>query len=138
MSNLRIKQLMEKRLEALAPDFATAWENVNFKPPALDPFQVPTFLFSDPDLRGSADAPYLQRGIFIITLAYPTNQGGAAAYDKAEDIQKRFKAGTTLDGDTFQVVVERPPEIIPAGIEGDRFIIRVNIRFFAWLSREAA
>jgi hypothetical protein len=134
MNNGRIKQLAETHLKTLAPAFPTAWENVNFKPPA-GPFQVPTFLFAEPDLRGSADSPYLQRGIMTVTLAYPTNQGGGAAQAKAVDIQNHFYAGTTLiDGD-FRVVIEKVPEITGGAVEGDRFVIRVRIRFFAHIDR---
>lgn len=134
MSNNRIKQLCETRLKTLAPDFPTAWENVNFKPP-VGPFQVPTFLFADPDLKGSADAPYIQRGYMIVTLAYPTNQGGGAAQVKAESIRDYFYAGTTIVGETFNVVVETVPDISNGAVEGDRFIIRVRIRFFAHIDR---
>lgn len=135
MSNLRIKQLCETHLKALAPDFPTAWENVNFKPSANAPFQIPTFLFAEPDLRGSSDSPYLQRGILTVTLAYPTNQGGGAAQLKAEEIRNWFNAGITMVGEDFNVIVERTPEITSGTIEEDRFTIRVRIRFFAYIDR---
>jgi hypothetical protein len=131
MSREKIIQANETHLKALAPDFATAWENVNFKPPALAPFQAPTHLFAEPDNRGSKDSPYLQRGIFTVTLAYPTNQGGGAAQAKANDISEHFKRGTTINAGDFNVIIERTPEITGGVIEGDRYIKRVRIRFFA-------
>ncbi len=134
MSNSRIKQLCETHLKALSPDFPTAWENVNFKPPS-GPFQVPTFLFAQPDDKGSKDSPILQRGILTVTLAYPTNQGGGAAQAKADDIKNHFAKGTTLVGETFNVIIENEPEVTGGAVEGDRFIIRVRIRFFAWIDR---
>jgi hypothetical protein len=131
-----IKQAGETHLKALAPAFPTAWENVNFKPP-VGPFQVPTWLFADPDDRGGADAPYLQRGIFTITLAYPTNQGGGAAEAKAKEIRQHFKKATTIvTTGGFNVIVEKEPEITGGRIEGDRYIVRVLIRFYAWISRD--
>ncbi len=132
MSNSKIKQVVETYLKSLTPDFPTAWENVNFKPPA-GPFQVPTFLFAEPDNRGSKDSPYLQRGLCTINLAYPTNQGGGAAQAKAEDLKEHFKAGTTIAADDFNVIVEKTPEITGGNIEESRYIVRVRVRFFAYI-----
>lgn len=132
MSNTKIKQAIETYLKTLAPAFPTAYENVNFKPP-VGPFQVPTFLFAEPDNRGSKDSPYLQRGYCTITLAYPTNQGGGAAQAKAEDLRNYFKAGTTMPATNFNVIVERTPEITGGIIEESRYIVRVRIRFYAYI-----
>lgn len=130
-----IKQAGEVHLKALAPNFPTAWENVNFKP-SVGPFQVPTWLFAEPDDKGNDEAPYLQRGIFTITLAYPTNQGGGMAQMKAKEVAAHFSKGTTLaTTGGFNVIVEREPHITNGMIEGDRYIIRVQVRFFAWVSR---
>lgn len=134
MSNTKIKQAGETHLVALAPAFPTAWENVNFKPPA-GPFQIPTWAFAEPDDKGNKDAPYLQRGIFTITLAYPTNQGGGAAQAKAEDIKNWFEKGTTIAAVGFNVIIDKEPEIQGGRVEEARYVIRVLIRFFAWIDR---
>jgi hypothetical protein len=135
MSRDAIVKANETHLKALTPAFPTAWENVNFKPPE-GPFQVPTHLFAEPDDR-TIGGPFLQRGILTVTLAYPTNQGRGAAQSKAEDVALHFYKGLSLPIDeNTSLVVERTPEITGGAVEGDRFIIRVRIRFFAYIDRE--
>lgn len=131
--NSRIRQLMETHLKGLAPDFPTAWDNVNFKPPD-GPFQVVNFLFAEPDDRGFRDSPYTQRGIMTVTLAYPTNQGSGIVEAKANDVRNRFVRGTSLpiiDDGQFKVIIDRTPEITGGAVEEERYIIRVRVRFFA-------
>jgi|SRR6476661_7065627 len=132
--NDKIKQAIEVHLTALDQTFQTAWENVDFKPTNA-PFQAPTFLFAEPDDQGFRDSPYIQRGIFTNTLAYPTNEGGESAQNKADEVANHFKRGTSLLTTAgFSVIFDRTPEITGGAIEGDRFIIRVRCRFFAHIS----
>lgn len=137
MDNNTIGATFETHLKALAPAFPTAYENTNFKPPE-GPFQVPTFLFAEPDDIGFKDSPFIQRGIMTVTLAYPTNQGSKQANAKALDIRNHFPRGLSLPlTGGGNVIVDRTPEITGGSIEGDRFIIRVRIRFYAVLEQAA-
>jgi len=132
MSNKEIKEAIEDFLELLEPGFPTAYENVNFKPTEAA-FQAPSFLFAEPDNRGYANDPYLQRGIFTNTLAYPINEGGGAAQAKAETVKQHFRRGTTILADGLKIIIETTPEIAGGNVEDDRYIIRVRCRFFAYV-----
>lgn len=130
MSNAKIRQACETHLHALQPPLPTAWQNTNFNPPS-GPFQAPFILFAQPEDRGYADSPFEQRGIFIVTLLYPTNQGPQPAQDRAELVRKHFERGTVLDAGGFNVIFDRTPEITGGDVEEGRFVVRVRCRFFA-------
>jgi len=131
--NNQIIIALERRLKALAPTFPTAWDNKDFAVPT-GPFQAPQHLFAEPDDRGMKDSPYLQRGILTVVLAYPTNQGSGPANLKAKEIKDWFKRATTMVADAgFSVIVERTPEITGGSVEDGRYIVRVRIRWYAYI-----
>lgn len=129
-ATLVISSAIETYLKTLDEDFETAYENVNFKP-SDNPFQVPTFLFAEPDDLGYRDSPYILRGIFTNTLAYPTNEGAGNAQTKAEQVKAYFYRGLSLPTPNFNIIFDRTPEITGGAVEEDRYIIRVRCRFFA-------
>jgi hypothetical protein len=135
VNRAKIRQACESHLKALAPEFPTAWPNVNFNPPD-GPFQAPFILYAEPDDRGFRDSAAIQRGIFIITLLYPTNQGPFAAQSKAEDVADHFKRGTSVaiagEG-SHSVIFDRTPEITSGDVEENRFVVRVKCRFYSQL-----
>lgn len=134
MANDVIKAALETRLKAMVGVLPTAWENANFNPPATAYQEVYT-LFAEPDDKGFADSPYLQRGIFQVALMFPTNTGSGAASQYAKLVVAQFKRGTTLVTPTFNIIMERTPEEKGGAIEDDRYVIRVNCRFFAYVPR---
>jgi hypothetical protein len=134
-ANSVIRQAMETHLQTLDPDFATAWENKDFKPTDA-PFQVPTFLFAEPDDRGFRDSPFTQRGILTVTLAFPLNEGPGKAEAKAEEVRNYYDRGLSLlTSEGFSVVVDRTPEITGGEVQENRYIIRVRIRFYAHIDK---
>lgn len=137
MSNKAIRAACEAHLKALEPAFPTAWNNVNFQPP-VGPYQIPDFLFAEPDDRGFRDNPYMQRGIFSIRLFYPTNQGAGPAETKAEQLRDHFYRGLSLmTSEGFSVIFDRTPENSGGEIvEEGRFFIIVRCRFYAYIGNE--
>lgn len=135
MNNRAIRAALEARLKALDIAFPTAWPNTNIAPSGA--FQSPDILFAEPDDRGFRDSPIVQRGIFVITLLYPTNTGPGAAETKAEAIRNHFYRGLSLaTTENFSVVIDRTPELTGGGIEDDYFVIRVRCRFYAYIGTE--
>lgn len=132
--NALIRQALESRLSDLDPTFETAWENVDFAP-TDNPFQAPTHLFAEPDDRGFRDSPYKQLGIFTITLAYPTNQGAADADVKADDIRDWFSRGSSIntENNEFSIVIDRTPEVTGGEVQESRYIVRVRVRWYAYI-----
>ncbi len=136
MSNKAIRAACEARLKALDPAFPTAWNNVNFVPPA-GAFQVPDNYFAEPDDRGFRNSPYIQRGIFTIRLFYPTNQGPGPADTKAEQLRDHFYRGLSLlTTEGFNVIFDRTPEITGGEVVEGRFFMSVRCRFFAHIGSE--
>ena len=135
MKNEIIIPAMETYLKLLDPTFPSAWDNAEFKPP-VGPFQAISFLFAEPDDRGGKDSPVLQRGYMDIALAWPPNVGSGAANVKAKNVAEHFKRGTTIETPNFNIIVERTPTINGGQVEGDRFIVRVRIRWYAYIDPE--
>lgn len=137
MSNKVIRQLLEDRLEAVAPNFPTAYENINFNPPA-GPYQMAYVMFAEPEDTGYKDSPVTQRGIFQINLMFPTNQGAGPAETKAELVRRSFDRGTSFPNAAgIQLFIERTPEIPAGTIEESRYVVRVKCRFYAHVPRNS-
>lgn len=130
MSLVLIRSALEVALAAMSPALATAYENAPYTPVAGTPYQRIHLLAAAPENpemgRFTRDHGYLQ-----VSLAYPLNAGPAAATARAELIRDTFYRGRTFTSGGISTVIERTPEIAPARIEDDRYVIPVKIRFFA-------
>lgn len=131
MSQLKIKIALEKRLEALQPELALAWENVDFSPVAGEPYQVANVLFTKPENPTMGDDFYRERGYLQVSLKYPQNIGTGDAMARAELIRSWFKRGLSLEEQGVIAIIDETPEIRPGNLEGDRHVTNVFIRFFA-------
>jgi hypothetical protein len=131
MSNKAIKAAFETKLSSLQPPLPTAFENTNYKPVDGQPYQECWLLFAAPENPTFGDNFYRQRGYMQVDLRYPTNQGGGPAGDRAEFIRDSFPRGLSLIAAGVTSVVENTPEISNGVVEGDRYVIRVRVRFYA-------
>lgn len=134
MSNLKIKQALEAKLNAMQPGLETAWENVNF--PASPKYQVVYILFAEPENPTFGNDFYRQRGYMQVSLRYPQNQGAGAILARADKVRDWFNRGTSLTVDDVTVIIERTPEISVGSNEGDKYVVNVFVRFFANIYEE--
>ncbi len=131
MSNLNIKAAIETRVSQLVPSLPTLFENSNYSPVKGQPFQEVWLLFSKPENPTFGDNFYRQRGYMQVDLRYPTNTGGGDAGLRAELLRDWFPRGLSLEAGGVTTIVENTPEISNGVIEGDRYVIRVRVRFYA-------
>lgn len=130
MSAVAIRAALETALSAISPAMATAWENLPFTPTDGTPYQRVYLLLGDPD-NPEMGTFTQDRGFLQISLAYPLGAGPGAAMARAELIRSAFKRGTTLTASGITTTIEKTPEISPALIEDDRYVVPVRVRFFA-------
>lgn len=130
MSAVLIRSALEVALAAISPALATQYENAPYTPVVGTPYQRVYVLWNEP-LNPEMGTFTQERGILQISLAYPLNAGPGAAATRAELIRSTFKRGTSFTSGGVTVTIERTPEIAPAIIEPDRYVVPVRVRFFA-------
>jgi hypothetical protein len=134
MSVVAIRAALDTALDTLSPAIVTAKENVNFDAEAgvaaTAPYQRVHLLLAQPD-NAEISRRHVEQGIYQITLCYPLNTGPAAAATRAELIRATFYRGASFVAGGITVTIIRTPEIAPAMIEGDRYVVPVSIRFMA-------
>lgn len=130
MSNRAITKALENKLKAIAPALPIAYNNVNFATPN-GPYQSAYVLFARPDTTGFGSGPYLQSGYMQVGLHYPTGGGAGEAQARGDLIRASFFRGLSLAADGITTVIEETPEVSGGAIEGDRFVVKVLIRFYA-------
>jgi Bacteriophage related domain of unknown function len=130
MSALLIRQALEVALAAMSPAMSTAYENVPFVPVNGTPYQRAYIMMTEPD-NPEMGAYTQDMGFMQVSLCYPLDTGPADALARAELIRSTFKRGYSFTASGIVVTVERTPEIGPAMLEEDRFVIPVRIRFYS-------
>lgn len=131
MSETKIKAALETKLKEQDPDFATAWENLDFTPSPGVPHQEAWVLFAKPVSYGFGDEFTRFLGYLQVTVSYPTNQGAGYALERAEALANWFKRGLSMVNGGVTTIVEERPEIGAGRVDGDRYKINVFVRFFA-------
>lgn len=134
MSQVAIRKALEIALNAMTPALPTAWENVTFQPPdpAL-PFQRVFILFAEPDDAELGSANHTERGIFQINLLYPLQAGDKDARARAELIKSTFARANSFSNSGISTIIERTPEASGGMVDGDRWLVPVKCRFFAFV-----
>lgn len=130
MSALLIRAALETALAAMSPSLATAYENAPYAPVVGTPFQRVTLLLAQP-ANDEFSSVYREEGFLQVDLNYPLNAGPKDAAARAELIRTIFPRGASFTASGVIVNIERTPEIMPAKVEADRFVIPVRIRFYA-------
>lgn len=130
MSAVLIRTALETALAAMSPSLATAYENTPYTPIVGTPYQRVTLLLADP-FQPEIGRMTQERGFLQVSLAYPLNAGPSAAATRAELIRDTFYRGRSFTASGITVTIEKTPEISPAMIEPDRYVVPVRIRFFA-------
>lgn len=130
MSLLAVRNALETALAGIAPAIPIAWENTPYTPVSGTPYARVYLLAAEPDnpeIGGMAT----ERGFLQISLCYPLDTGPGAAMARAELIRSTFPRGAAFSASGVTTQIERTPEIAPAMIEEDRYVLPVRVRFFA-------
>ena len=125
MSIVAIRTALETHLNALAPSLSTAWESVPFVPVAGTPYQQVNLLPSDTLNPSMGDNHYREKGIFQVTLCYPSNVGVKTITTRADLLCAWFKRGTSLNG----VSIFKTPSKAKDMADGDRIRMSVSIHW---------
>lgn len=125
-----MRAVLESALASIAPAIETAWQNVPYTPVNGRPYQAAYLLPAEPDNHSMGDGSRQERGIFQVSLLYPSGQGTAAAGARAEMIAALFRRGASFTKDGITVQIERTPEIADGRADDDRWMVPVKIRYF--------
>jgi hypothetical protein len=134
MSAVSIRAALETALNAITPTLPIAWENVPFTPTTGITYQRATLLFAQPDNSTMGDNFYREQGFLQIDLCYPRDTGPLAANNRATLIRSTFKRGDSFIKSGIVTTIEATPEIRPAYIDGDFYIVPIRVRFFSNIS----
>lgn len=130
MSLVAVRAALETALSSMSPSMDYAWENTSYFPINGTPYARVYLLAAEPDnpeIGGMAT----ERGFLQISLCYPLDTGPSAAMARAELIRSTFPRGAAFSASGITTQIERTPEIAPAMIEEDRYVLPVRVRFFA-------
>ena len=130
MSLAAIRAALETALDGISPAIQTAWENVDFEPTVGTPYQSVHLLTATPDNREIGPG-YTEQGFLHVNLFYPIGNGPADAQARAALIRAAFPFRSTFAAGSETVLINATPEVGPARIEDDRYLLPVRIRFEA-------
>lgn len=133
MSVLKIRAALETALTAMSPALATAWENTTYTPTAGAPYQRVTMTFAEP-VNIEYGRSFQQGGLFGVTLCYPQGAGPADAAARIELLRSTFYRGAAFSADGLTTLVARTPLILAATLEGDRYVVPVQVPFLATIT----
>lgn len=137
MSMIKVRAALETAIDAMSPALATAWENVPYTPVPGTPYQSVHLKPTRPDFQ-EIGPNYTERGFVQISLFYPLEAGSGAATTRAGLIQTAFYTGRTMTSGGVNTMVSSPPEIGPAMVDGDRFMVPVTIYWRAQVTVQSA
>lgn len=134
MSVVAIRPALETALNAMSPALGTAFENGPVYVPATGtPYQRVNLILAEPS-NNENNRYHMERGFLQVTLCYPQGAGPGAAAARAELIRATFYRGASFVSGSVTVTIDRTPEIAPAQIVDDRYVIPVRIRFYAHIT----
>lgn len=130
MSLAAIRIALETALSTISPALATAYENAPYTPVVGTAYQAVFLLPAQPD-NPEIGPGYTERGIFQVSLFYPKDAGPAPALARAALIRAKFPFAASFVSGTTTVNITATPEVAPARIEDDRYLVPVRIRWSA-------
>lgn len=130
MSLAAVRSALETALATISPSISTAYENVPFKPVVGTPYQAVFLLTAEPD-NPEMGGLYTERGFLQVNLNYPLDTGPADAVARAALIRAKFPRAAAFVSAGITVTITKTPEVAPARIENDRYLVPIRIRFHA-------
>ena len=135
MSIINIRAALETALNSVSPSILTAWENLEFAPPAANvPYQRAYMLLAKPD-NFEMGANYAELGILHVNLMYPKSTGSRVAAVRCELLRELFNRGATFEFSGTRVIVTLTPEIVSGFVQDDRFVMSVKVPFSSFIFR---
>ena len=135
MSAVAIMSALATALATVSPSLATAWENTPYTPVVGTAYQRVFLLMGEPVPLEQSGRVNREQGVMQVSLCYPLSTGSGAALTRAELIRATFYRGRTFTSGSTTLTIDRMPEISPALIENDRYVIPVRIRFYSHVIR---
>lgn len=129
MAEKQIREAFEAHLRAL-DNFPSVWENR----PAVQGFDAnkahqKSFMIPASNKSiGLQEKTTLHRGIFQVSLCYPTGIGAGAVEERAAALQLHFAAGTVLTAGGVKVRVKGKPSV-GAPISTSPYVVPVSIGY---------
>lgn len=109
-----------------------AWENFPFPIKASRiPYQRVNLLPGRPENPSMGDGHFRETGILQVTLMYPSQLGSGDAVARAELIRSAFPRGASFNKDGVLVRIDRTPEIVPAYVNDENYMLPVRIFYYA-------
>nr|WP_295112444.1 phage tail terminator-like protein [uncultured Caulobacter sp.] len=133
MSVLKIRAALETALAAMSPALATAWENTAYTPSADAPYQRVSMLF-EPPVNTEYGRSFQQGGMFVVALCWPQGAGMADLSARIELLRATFPRGAAFTADGLTTQVARTPLVLAAILEGDRYVVPVQVPFLATIT----
>ena len=133
MSIAIIQSALEKRLQTLAPNLPTAWENVTFTPPS-SMWQRVNHLINVPRDLALERTLRMDRGIFQVTVHAPINTGRLAAMQRAELIRDHFAPVLMLTEGAVRVDIVDTPRIASPMADEPWWAVPVSVYWSAFIA----
>ena len=135
MSLPQIRRALEKHLAALEPAVPTAWDNVQFSPPADGSvYQEARFVPNEPNGEMMDTLSYIELGFLQVALCYPQGKGPRDAENRVDALRAHFRRGTSLvDGGVTTDIIRVPAVAAGVPVEG-QWRVPVTIYWQAQIS----
>lgn len=129
MSILLIARALEKRLSTLTPKLDVAPENGTYQPKTGVPYMATNMLFAPTLTRDLKETQHEERGIFQVTVCYPSGTGAVQARAHAEAVRTHFQAGLRLVEQDVTVEVLGKPNANPAIPADGWYCVPVSVTY---------
>ena len=133
MSVTKIRAALETALAGMSPALATAWENTAYTPTVGAPYQRVSMTFAEP-VNTEYGRGFQQGGMFVVWLCWPQGAGMAEIAARIELLRAIFARGAAFTADGLTATIARTPLILAATLEGDRYVVPVQIPFLATIT----
>lgn len=134
MSNEAILIALQKHLFEMPsgiPATQTAWGSKAFTPTAGVDYQRIWFLPAKPFNYGGLTVAKRLSGVFQVDLNLPFGVDQAEAVARADAVVAWFRQGLSVTANNVTTVVDRTPSQKPGRPEGDRWVVPIDITYFA-------
>ncbi|MFM9829731.1 MAG: phage tail terminator-like protein [Sphingomonas sp.] len=135
MSAVLCRKALEVALSGMSPSLATAWENAPYSPVVGTAYQAVSMILARPADIELSGRIHREQGFLQINLMYPLDTGPNAAETRAELVRSTFYASRTFTASGVTVHIDGTPEIAPARVEDNRYMVPVRVRFYAHITR---
>lgn len=124
-----IRKALEKRLATLTPVLPIAYENSKFAPTVGQAYIKANLLPNKTETPTLTQSVKIERGIFQVTVCYPTGDGSTNSSARVNLISNHFPAGLVLTEGVTKVRISEAPAIAQGMVDGAFWVVPVSISF---------